>query len=190
MIKRRTAHTGFALVSLGLIGALSWQAWQLYRATQLDSALESIPSALTSEQLQGIDIPLSDHPSVQLSIGSALANGGELEEAERRFNALISNEENQYIVNSAQFNLANAYLRQALAAGTQTTSKTLPMVELAKQRYRDLLHQAPEHWDARYNLERALIMAPEGSDSEDEERNEPVKSVNVIVPGFEKKDLP
>lgn len=190
VIKRRTAHTAFTFVIAGLVGGISWQAWKLNRATKLNAALQSIPASITTEQLQNNSQPLSSHPSVQLSIGSALANSGDLEEAERTFNALISDSANQQLVNSAQFNLANAYLRQALTAGSQTTSKTLPMVELAKQRYRDLLHQAPEHWGARYNLERALTMAPEGSDSEDEERNEPVKSVNVIVPGFEKKDLP
>jgi hypothetical protein len=30
------------------------------------------------------------------------------------------------------------------------------LVELAKQRYRDLLRAEPQDWDARYNLERAL----------------------------------
>ncbi len=64
------------------------------------------------------------------------------------------------------------------------------MVELAKQRYRDLLSEVPDHWPARYNLARALQLAPEGAERNDDERIDPVKSVNVIVPGFEKKDLP
>jgi len=64
------------------------------------------------------------------------------------------------------------------------------MVELSKQRYRDLLSEEPYHWPARYNLERALRMAPEGTDRTDDGRVEPLKRVDVIVPGFEKQDLP
>ena len=48
---------------------------------------------------------------------------------------------------------------RALAAGDR--SDTRPLVELAKQRYRDLLRAEPQEWDARYNLERALWLAPE-----------------------------
>ena len=39
--------------------------------------------------------------------------------------------------------------------------KSLPLIELAKQSYRDLLREDPNDWDARYNLERALWLAPE-----------------------------
>ena len=35
------------------------------------------------------------------------------------------------------------------------------MIELAKQNYRQVLHEDPDDWDARYNLERALWLAPE-----------------------------
>ena len=126
-----------------------------------------------------------------------MANNGDLEDAERIFNELIiepsgnnADDAKAVVSVAAEYNLANAYLREALKIDEKTSSKTLPLVELAKQRYRNLLHYSPQHWNARYNLERALIMAPEVSNLRDGERADPVKSVNVIVPGFEKQDLP
>jgi mxaK protein len=48
----------------------------------------------------------------------------------------------------------------------------LPLVELAKQNYRDLLRDDPNQWDARYNLESALRLAPD-TDTSDEADSPP-----------------
>ena len=87
----------------------------------------------------------------------------------------------------ALFNLGNMYLRQGLAQGT---AEALPLVELAKQRYRDLLRATPDDWDARYNLERALRLAPEEQDALAEEENEPVERRRVMLRGMDPGDLP
>ena len=190
MIKRRHAHFAFALLGAGLVSVMLIQAWQLQQTDQLSARLAAVPDAL--DTLDSFNTPgqIDEQPAVQLALGSALSIGGNVEEAERLLNRLISNTDEAEMSIGAQYNLANLYLRQALKSGSATSSQTLPMVELAKQRYRDLLHVMPEHWPARYNLERALQMAPEGTDRAGNERIDPVKSVNVIVPGFEKKDLP
>ncbi|MFK7859923.1 MAG: hypothetical protein AB8B64_13930 [Granulosicoccus sp.] len=193
MIKRRSAHLFFALLSAGLASAIAVQAFKIHQNNQLSTVLASVPDSLESLDTVDNTAPMHGHPSMQLSLASALAQGGNLEDAERILNTLIgdtSDTSDTQLNTGALFNLANAYLRQVLATGSETTSQTLPMVELAKQRYRDLLSNAPEHWQARYNLERALRLAPEGSDRIDDGRIEPIKSVDVIVPGFEKKDLP
>ena len=189
MIKRRYVHLAFCLICISLVGALAWQAWQLQRTKQLITGLASVPQALSSEELS-VSEGDKQSPAIQLALGSALANGGNMAEAEALLSKLISNTEDQEVRAGAQYNLANLYLREALDGDNQISSKTRPMVELAKQRYRDLLAEIPGHWSARYNLERALRLAPEGSDREGDERIDPVKSVNVIVPGFDKKDLP
>jgi mxaK protein len=63
---------------------------------------------------------------------------------------------------AAQFNLANAYLHWALSVDLERDRDiALPLVELAKQSYRILLKQEPQHWDAKYNLERALQLFPD-----------------------------
>lgn len=68
---------------------------------------------------------------------------------------------------AARFNSANLLLRQAVAlrAGPQP-AQALPLIELAKEQYRELLRQDPQHWDARYNLERAQRLQPDPQDSE------------------------
>lgn len=68
---------------------------------------------------------------------------------------------------AARYNAANLLLRQALElrAGAQP-AQALPLIELAKEEYRALLRQDPEHWNARYNLERAQRLQPDALDEE------------------------
>src|SRR5262249_7284820 len=67
----------------------------------------------------------------------------------------------------ALYDLGNLYLRQALQVGLEDEGQSLPLLELAKQSYRDLLRRDPDDWDARYNLERTLRLAPESDDDLD-----------------------
>lgn len=73
----------------------------------------------------------------------------------------------------ALYDLGNLHLRQALHVGLDDEAQSLPLVELAKQSYRDLLRRDPNDWDARYNLERTLRLAPEDDDDSDEESGPP-----------------
>lgn len=61
---------------------------------------------------------------------------------------------------AARYNRANAYLRWAMELRGER-AQALPLIELAKQTYRDLLRERPGDWDARYNLERALRLLPD-----------------------------
>jgi mxaK protein len=72
----------------------------------------------------------------------------------------------------ALYDLGNLHLRQALQVGLED-AQSLPLVELAKQSYRDLLRADPDDWDARYNLERTLRLAPEDDDDMDEDAGPP-----------------
>ena len=69
--------------------------------------------------------------------------------------------------------------------------ESLPLIELAKQSYRDLLREDPGDWDARYNLERALWLAPEVAE-EGTDQNRPSEWQRRVVralPDF-KLELP
>ncbi len=68
----------------------------------------------------------------------------------------------------ALYDLGNLHLRQALRVGLEDESQSLPLLELAKQSYRDLLRRDPGNWDARYNLERTLRLAPEDDDTDED----------------------
>ena len=61
----------------------------------------------------------------------------------------------------------NMHLRQALAARTDgAEGQAMALFELAKQSYRDTLSIDPKDWDAKYNLERVLRLAPEAEEQE------------------------
>lgn len=73
----------------------------------------------------------------------------------------------------ALYDLGNLHLRQALRVGLQDESQSLPLLELAKQSYRDVLRRDPNDWDARYNLERTLRLAPEDDEDNDVDNGPP-----------------
>lgn len=176
-MKRRTVHTGFAVLTLICAGLSGLYGVQLTRAQALDTALKSVDPA-------GAD----DVPLVQLAAANALAAAGELEAASERYTGLVRDHGDRPAGRAALFNLANAYLRAAIAAGVDS-QRGRPLMELAKQRYRDLLRLTPDSQDARFNLQRALQLAPETT-LQSGERAPPVKRVNVITPDFEPRDLP
>jgi mxaK protein len=74
---------------------------------------------------------------------------------------------------TALYDLGNLHLQQALRVRGADDSQLLPLLELAKQSYRDELRRDPTDWDARYNLERALRLAPEDDDDNDADNGPP-----------------
>jgi len=135
---------------------------------------------------------------VRLARAIALAEAGFHDTAFKEYNALIAAPELDAVGRQALFNLANMVLRQGLAAGApggpgvapKTSAEAAPLIELAKQRYRDLLRAAPDDWDARYNLERALRAAPEEHEAFAEAPNEPVERRRITLRGMAAGDLP
>jgi mxaK protein len=79
------------------------------------------------------------------------------------------------------------YLREG-AGETASTVRSLPMIEQAKARYRALLRVAPDDWDARYNLERALRLVPETQEAMD--ASDSATKHDVRLRGAQSEDLP
>jgi len=190
-LKRKTIHWGFAIVTLGLIALAALQWLELTENRSIAQALVQMPAALTADDDSTRGIHSYRYPEAILAHANALSQGSSFEEAEFKFNDLIHQNGFNSIGQAAQFNLANAYLRQGLRSDATTSTSRL-MLELAKQRYRNLLRVIPGDWDARYNLELALQLAPENAGSliTASDKADPVKSVRVIVPDFKMKDLP
>jgi mxaK protein len=68
---------------------------------------------------------------------------------------------------AALYNIGNLHLRQALAARSDgAEGQAMALFELAKQSYRDALSIDSTDWDAKYNLERVLRLAPEAEEQE------------------------
>jgi mxaK protein len=91
---------------------------------------------------------------------------------------------------AALYNLGNLYMRDALENGASEAFRSLPLIELAKQRYRDVLRDRPVDWDARYNLSRALQLAPEIEQEIEEEEQPPEREQSVSTLQGVRIDLP
>lgn len=66
------------------------------------------------------------------------------------------------LARTALYNRANLYLRRGWEARERgELDIAVPLIELAKHDYRELLAVASRHWDAKYNLERALQLLPD-----------------------------
>ncbi|MFO1350543.1 MAG: MxaK protein [Gammaproteobacteria bacterium] len=83
---------------------------------------------------------------------------------------------------AARYNIATLYLQQALEPANRANLElALPLVELAKQGYRELLRSNDRHWDAKYNLERALQIVPDPEEKAVEDWQTPQRSERAII---------
>lgn len=160
-MKRPVVHRAFAAVAL-VCGAMV-----VNHAIRLNQ-LERTNAAIASARISDFDAAV---PEARFARALALAQAGESDAAVKAYKALIEGERRD-LSRSAAYNLGNLYMRDALAGGASEVFRSLPLIELAKQRYRDVLRNEPDHWDARYNLSRALQLAPE-LEQDIEEKEEP-----------------
>ncbi len=149
-MKRRIAHLSFGMIALGCAVLAAYQGIRLYRAHEVNAAIE----AATASSL------MSEVPEARFARAAELARRGEIDAAVSLYKEL-SRGERAGLRSAAAYNLGNLYMRQALGARAGDLFVVLPLIELAKESYRDVLRSDPQHWDARYNLERALWLAPE-----------------------------
>ena len=180
VMKRYRAHWAFAVTALGFGLAAAFQLWQLDAAGQINAALAGnaiTPSAATA-------------PEAQLARALVLARAGDYDNALKGYKLLVQGERAD-LKKLAQYNLGNLHLRQALKRGAENLAESLPLIELAKQSYRDLLRDDPDDWDARYNLERALWLAPEVDETPTDDATPPPPSERAVTTmQGERRDLP
>lgn len=100
----------------------------------------------------------------QFAQAHAQAASGANEEALKRYRALQGDSP---LGQAARYNSANLLMQQALEvrAGAQP-GQAIPLIELAKEIYREVLRHDPGFWDARYNLERAQRLLPDPDEAE------------------------
>jgi mxaK protein len=180
VMKRRHAHGAFALAALGFAMGAAYQAWQLDAAEGVNSAIAG--NAVTQAAAAA--------PEAQLAHALALAKAGDYDNALKIYKGLIQSERAD-LKRLALYDLGGLHLREALKRGTEDTAASLPLIELAKQAYRDLLRQDPDDWDARYNLERALWLAPEIDETPTDDATPPPPSERAVTTmQGERRDLP
>jgi mxaK protein len=199
-MKRRTLHLLFALAMLAATSLLVVQTLLLRQQQALGAAITRAAQAgkddtaaeatLDATLDANVDTTLREAPrEVRLARATALARSGDADAATRLYSALIEPGRVDAVGRDALLNLGNLHLRQALALAPDDAAAG-PLVELAKQRLRDLLRLDPDDWDARHNLERALRLAPEEQEAVAEPDNEPVERRNVQLRGMKAGDLP
>ena len=171
-MRRRTIHFAFAAAALGLGSIAGYHGLRLHLANQVN---EAIASASVSSAGGGVE-------EAQFARALALSKSGDSAAALQIYKALIQGERAP-LKRAALYNLGNLHLREAMKSGPDEAARSLPLIELAKQSYRDLLRIDPTDWDARYNLERALLLAPEVEETEASEPPEPPQRAYSTAPG-------
>lgn len=145
-----------------LAAVLLYDGYQLWRAAQVNRALLEIEAG------EAVDV---DHPHVGFARAHAMQQAGEFDAALEAYAAIdVPDDRMRALVD---YNLANLYLRRGLEYRAQGADDlALPLVELAKEHYRELLRTDSRDWFAKFNLELALRVAPEKDlEPVEEERN-------------------
>lgn len=174
-MRRRTIHFAFAAAAIGFGSIAAYHGLRLHRASQVNAAIAraSISEAGVAE--------------AQFARALALSEAGDSAAALQLYKALIQGGRAD-LKRAALYNLGNLHLREAMKSGADEAARSLPLIELAKQSYRDLLRIDPADWDARYNLERALWLAPEMEEAAVNEPPEPPRRAISTAPG--RSELP
>ncbi|MGF6600952.1 mxaK protein [Paraburkholderia sp. GAS448] len=185
-MRRASIHIAFGAIALACAAVAGYDWARLVHVRSVAQTVASISAGTGDKPHERGEV--DDAPEVRLALAVALSKAGAYADAQKRFDGLIQNGGNGAIERAALFDLGNMYLRQATEGGAAGLIKSLPMLEQAKERYRALLRVSPDDWDARYNLERALWLAPEtnyGSSEPDVQSQH-----NVTVRGAKSEDLP
>ena len=148
-MKTRHLNLAFAVASVACLGVLLFTLQQRNAALELNAAIRA-PGRMAQA---------NEDVRVTLARGLMLAQEGDQVGAQRVLQMALQRSDGA-LQNQARYNLGNLALRQALKM--ESADVRLPAtLELAKQQYRDTLLRAPGNLAARYNLERALWLAPE-----------------------------
>ncbi|MDR5782559.1 MxaL protein [Caballeronia sp. LZ065] len=179
-MRRGAIHLAFGAVAVAFAG-LALYDWSVFRHAQT-----------VTRDVHDVTIDKPGTPGaageVRLAHAAALAKAGRVDDAQHLLDPLAAQSGDRRLQTAALFNLGNLYLREA--AGNEATGpiRSLPLLEQAKDRYRAALRITPGDWDARYNLERALWLAPETPGDEDELDIKHQSAVRLR--GAQSEDLP
>jgi mxaK protein len=138
------------LIAAALLALVAHEGWQLWRVLRFNAAIDS-----------SVDAPGERGQAAELLFvhAHAAAQAGRTQEALALYQASARDAR---LAAAAHYNSGNIHLREALQLARDNLLGQRPQpAELAKQRFRDALRAQPSHWGARYNLERALRLAPE-----------------------------
>ena len=151
---RRRTRIVLMLFALSLAAGL-WEANQLRQLRKWNQEIESGNLETASPTAPG---------EVRFAAAYAAVANADGQIALNRYRELQSDAN---LAQSARYNSANILMRQAmLLQDSATPGQAIPLLELAKENYREVLRADPADWNARYNLERAQRLLPDPEDGE------------------------
>ena len=161
-----------AVALLVIVAAAAVDAWQLVRIQRWNRAIADGSIVEARGPLPA---------EARFAQAYFLEQRGQHQDALARYQELERNARRD-LAEAGKYNSANVYLRWALELREQEGAPpAMPLLELAKRTYRDLLRATPEHWEARYNLERALRLAAETEETEVSEGPPPLNSERAVT---------
>jgi len=167
---RRRVRRVTALACAALAGLLAWLAVELH-------ALERAHAINAAIARGGVaDLAREDSPRGRLAAAWQAQRDGLTEEALALYGK-VAGDPDPRVLAVLRFNLGNLYLARAAAfEASGERELSISLIEQAKENYRDLLRRDPLHWEARYNLSRALEMLPDLPDVHYGEEMNPERS--------------
>ena len=144
--------------------------------------------ALATRDTAGITAPVD--PRRQFAKAYELQQQNAFRQAVKAY-ADIDTQAHSRLQLDIKFNLANLYFRRAeqlREAGNDDLA--MPLIELAKQNYKEILRADSNHWDAKFNLELALHLAPETDPVDALEERNPERSPRALTKIRSAKPLP
>ena len=171
---RRRTRAVWALLAVmvcaaAIDGAMAWRQ-QRWNALIVSGPLPD----------KGTELP----PQVRFAQAHAQAASGAEDAALQHYRGL---HDDSRLGQAARYNSANLLLRQAVVvrAGPQPGT-AIALIELAKESYREVLRADPQHWDARYNLERAqrLLADPDETEVEPAESQRQAERAATTMRGY------
>lgn len=167
-MKRVTVHTVFAVAAAVSAGSALWFGLRLQEVGRINFAI-------AQARIESADPGV---PQARLAQALALARAGRYQPALKAYKSLLDGREDVRLL--ALYDLGNLNMREALKNGAGEALRFMPLIELAKQSYRDELGSDPGDWDARYNLERALWLSPEYDDPILERNQAPTRAEHAM----------
>ena len=127
-------------------------AWQLLREDEWNRRIAAGTVADSDE---------APPPEVEFARAFGLAARGDVQAALVAYRG-IRPEVSPSLASAARYNSGNLLLAQALAIDSANQQgQRIPLIELAKETYREVLRAEPAHWDARFKFERAQRLLPD-----------------------------
>ena len=177
-MRRRSFHWMLGTAVTVFAALVAFQAERLHRARHINAAIAAAAVASLDRTV----------PEAQFARALVLSRAGDYEGALLAYKAVIQGKRTD-LRRLALYNLGNLHMRAALKDPLAPADQRLPLIELAKQSYRDLLRETPSDWDARYNLERALYLSPETQEDMADDGPPPPRE-HAISTNRAKLDLP